>query len=118
MNDMFQPVVENGIPRWAVMWGLAGVLFAVSKMVTLMEVRRARRGIRARWVLVYSFLWVGMDGRGFFGAGKQVEKVRLTPGFAKTLAGGLLLWGVAPLFSGLVAGWIGMTGMVLMLHFG
>ncbi|MGZ8939412.1 MAG: MBOAT family protein, partial [Limisphaerales bacterium] len=118
MNDIFLPVVESDIPRWMVMWGLAGVLFAVSKMVTLMEVRRARPGIRARWVLVYSFLWVGMDGRGFFGAGKPVEKMRMAPGLAKTFFGCLLLWGAAPLFNGLVAGWIGMIGMVLMLHFG
>lgn len=42
----------------------------------------------------------------------------ILPGLIKAALGAILLWGIAPLFHGLLSGWIGMTGLVLILHFG
>jgi alginate O-acetyltransferase complex protein AlgI len=122
MNDILQPVVGSegigNVPRWAVMWGVAAMLFLASKVVTLMEVRRAGREVTMGAALAYLFLWVGMDGREFFGGFRRLERVAAAPGLVKMFLGGILLWGVAPFFGGVVSGWVGMIGMVLMLHFG
>jgi hypothetical protein len=126
MNDILQPVVGllegEAVPRWAVMWGVAGLMFAAAKGLTLWEVRRQRRRLAVGRTTAYLLLWVGMDARGFLRPGKlgalEPCRAEAAPGVAKAVGGALLLWGVAPLFQGVAAGWIGMIGMVALLHFG
>ena len=118
MNDTLQPVVGIEVPRWAVMWGLAGVTFVAAKVVTLVWARREGAAVSVGRKVSFVCLWVGMDGRAFFTEGLGREKIDWVPGLVKLIVGAVLLWGVAPVLEGMVAGWVGMTGMVLMLHFG
>jgi hypothetical protein len=124
MNDSFPPVVgfaiDAGVPRWVVMWGVALAMFAGAKAVTLWEMRRQGRKMRPGRTAAYVLLWVGMDARDFWGGreGNGGWIAAAIPGIAKLGIGALLLWEVAPMFQGVAAGWIGMVGMVLVLHFG
>jgi hypothetical protein len=112
--------VLNELPPWGAMWIVAFSMFAVAKVLTLVEVRRHQRRLPAGRTAAYVLLWVGMDTRGFLGRRSADGPWRdgMVPGFVKCLLGALLLWGVAPTFTGIAAGWIGMIGMVLILHFG
>ena len=105
------------VPRWAVMWGLALFMYGLAKTLTLREVKRAGRTGSIGRTASYVLLWVGMDARGFL-AGEARNAANAGPGVAKLVIGAVLLWGVAPLLDGLLGGWVGMIGMVLMLHFG
>ena len=124
VNDRFQAAIfvlaNVQMPRWLLMWTLAVVLFAVAKFLTLWEARRHGRRIRSGRTASYVLLWVGMDPRAFWARKEPAEPVMTAtaPGVIKLVSGALLLWGVAPIFHGVVAGWIGMVGMVLVLHFG
>jgi len=103
-------------PPWLVMWGLAAALFAACKGFTL-------RGIRAplRRKLAYSVAWPGLDVRGFCtapsppkpGAGEWLFAA------AKTAFGVGVVFGVTPhLDPPLLRGWVGMVGILFVLHFG
>jgi alginate O-acetyltransferase complex protein AlgI len=105
------------VPRWAVMWLLAVAMFAAGKAAML---RGA--GLR-RWRFAgFAFGWVGMDPGPFLG------NVRVDNGvpagtwrwsLLNTAAGSALLWGAARHFTHpLAAGWTGMVGLILVLHFG
>lgn len=100
-----------------VMWGVAAFLFVGAKVLTMLAVRSR---VSPAGAFTYLFFWVGMDAREFFGSRKpgKMERVRIAPGVVKMFLGAMLLWGVAPKFKGLAAGWLGMSGMVLLLHFG
>lgn len=112
MNDF-----RNFLPAWAVMWLLAAVIFGVCKVV----VRRRVRPRPAGWRRVAWWLWPGMDARPW----TRSEVARMPAArewifaLAKTAAGICLLWGMARNATNtLVSGWIGMTGLILMLHCG
>jgi hypothetical protein len=119
MKDIIQAGFGIEVPRWVVMWVVAGVMFGVGKGLTLLERRRRSGFLPVGRTAAYLLLWVGMDVRGFFAKGEAARGwVEAVPGLFKVTLGAVLLWGVAPLFDGLAAGWVGMAGMVLMLHFG
>ena len=119
MKDMLQPGFGIEVPRWVVMWGVAGLMFGIAKGLTLWEARQRRGALPVGRTAAYLLLWVGMDVRGFLQR-REIERgwACAAPGVAKAIIGAVLLWGVAPMFDGMAAGWIGMTGMVLVLHFG
>jgi hypothetical protein len=109
-------------PPWAVMWMLALAIFAGCKWLSWQ-----RSGVvGASWWrhLGYWLAWPGMDASAFLRSKPLPEKD--TPSWSELvwavgncLMGGLLVWGVCPLLMGeLVLGWVGMVGVVLMLHFG
>ena len=118
------PAFGAQLPAWAFMWALAFALFAGCKWLTYaMAIDRGVRTGLGR-SLGYLFAWIGMDANEFLRADKRPAK----PGFAEwfsavanTLLGAALLWIVArrmlPL-NPLAAGWTGMIGIVLILHFG
>ena len=110
-------MADSGTPAWLMMWVLAGVLFAGAKVLTL---RAAPGKVSCGGALSYLFLWVGMNPREFFRSKNAAREgpIPIAPGVVKILVGATLLWGVAPLFTGVAAGWVGMAGMVLLLHFG
>jgi hypothetical protein len=110
-----------GLPAWAVMWLLSGSIFAACKWITW---HRAGVGQAARArQAAYLFGWPGMDAEAFVGASavrppRPAEWIR---GGAMTGIGVALFFGVARLAGHsrpLLAGWIGMIGVALMLHFG
>lgn len=106
-------------PRWVVMWLLAGGLFFAGKAAML-------RGADLRGWRLFAFtcLWPGMDPAPF-----RVPQAAVRPGIPHraTLAGPLinvlfgavLLWLVTRhLPQPLAAGWVGMIGLIFLLHFG
>jgi len=112
------------LPAWIFMWAMAAALFAGGKWLTWWPVRREwnRQGIGN--ALGYLLLWVGMDVRPFLSGGSFAPKPRPSLwGFAvvKTLLGVALIWGAArmlPATTGLLRGWVGMVGVIFLLHFG
>ncbi len=103
------------------MWILAVAIYAGCKALTL---RNAANTDAPRWKrLGYLFAWPGMDIRAFIQSG-NVQRPGLRDWvFAaiKTVIGSLLLFFVVralPESYPYLAGWVGMIGMGLTLHFG
>jgi alginate O-acetyltransferase complex protein AlgI len=97
------------------MWTLASALFAGFKWLTWRRVAGRDRA------LGYLLLWPGMDAVRF--TDPAARPAPAAPGewaaaLVKIALGAGLVWGVARWTGGLAAGWIGMVGLVLMLHSG
>jgi hypothetical protein len=115
--------VRSLLKPWIFMWTLAGAIFFGCKWQSWWEahnIRGATLGRRVGFLLA----WPGLDAAAFLDRKtrpqrpQQKEWVWAT---AKTALGALLLWGVVrqvPVGSDLVAGWVGMAGIILILHFG
>ena len=113
-------VVPRHWPAWAFMWILSAAIFFGCKWLTW-HLRRPRTAPVWRHV-AYLVLWPGLDADAF------LENRRLpTPlgrgewawAAANVGAGALLFWGVArQLGGGTLTAWVGMTGIILVLHFG
>src|SRR5882724_1865216 len=111
-------------PRWVFMWLLAFVILVGCKWLTW----RRTPSPRAQWWQHAGYLlaWPGLNAPSFLSS-QRLPKDDRPPlgewGFAaiKLLAGGVLFWGVARWMSEdqrIFAGWVGMVGLILMLHFG
>lgn len=115
-------------PRWAVMWGLALAVYGGAKWLTWRRMATSRGSVARS--LGYLFAWPGLDAAAFLepqGA-KSCEQVAapshgewLFAG-SKLALGGTIFFGFARLMPvdelPYLTGWIGMVGLVLMLHFG
>jgi hypothetical protein len=112
------------IAAWEFMWALAAAIFFGCKWETWVEARKERAEASVWRSLGYLLLWTGMDARGFMAA----KRVGVWPrardwaaAAAKTMMGAALLALIArrpEAANGLAAGWVGMLGLVLLLHFG
>ncbi len=113
------------LARWMWMWAIAMALFAGLKWISLrLPAAATNAPPPRRRLLAYLFAWPGMDAAAFMNR----EKRATMPGRQDWIAaavnitsGAILLWGIARLLIGtdpLIAGWIGMVGMICMLHFG
>ena len=108
------------LPAWAVMWTVAGLVYAGCKWLTWRAAAPA--GTRRRQA-AYLLAWPGLDAPRFLDSASQSEQPSPAEWLAgaSALAGGILLFfGAARVASAdpYVTGWIGMAGLVLMLHFG
>ncbi len=114
---------EHFAEPWIFMWGLAVVLFITCKWLTLWLAWTRGAVIGLRRALGYLFLWPGMDVKPFTcageAAGRPAGREWLAP-LLKTALGAVLVWGLGPLEieSPVLAGWCGMAGLILLLHFG
>lgn len=102
------------LPRWAVMWLLAGGLFLAGKAAVLRN-----SGLRGWRLAGFAAGWVGMDVNAF----KKSDAVPWRASWGWSLAnlavGVALLWGAARCCTlPLAAGWVGMAGLIFVLHFG
>jgi Membrane bound O-acyl transferase family len=106
---------------WVFMWLLAVTIFGGLKWQTWWAARVVV--IHPPWrSLAYLLAWPGMDAEAFLDA----QQKSVEPEFqewvwasAKTLIGIVLLWVVARQAAmPLLKGWIGLLGLVLLLHFG
>jgi hypothetical protein len=112
------------MPRWVFMWTMAFALFACCKWVTYVSVRE-RIGSKNRWrMLGYLLTWPGMDADAFL---NRAEALAIPSRFEWLMAwlkiglGTSLIWIVARAATPahpLLAGWVGMTGAIFVLHFG
>jgi hypothetical protein len=115
--------VGNRLPAWAFMWALAFVIYAGLKWASWWRARRQTP--HAAWrSAAYLVAWPGMDAELFLHTGPPVPLPGLLAwigAISETLLGAILLWGVArriPEGQPLVRGWLGMAGLILLLHFG
>jgi alginate O-acetyltransferase complex protein AlgI len=133
-------VTLHAVEPWVFMWALSASIFAGFKWLTwwrasqespspshggsrfVLPLRgRAGSGWRS---LAYLLLWPGMDAATFLNPAARPGTPALREWVAaalKTLLGATLFWGVARLAapaSLLAAGWIGLFGLIFLLHFG
>jgi hypothetical protein len=115
--------LRSTLPAWGFMWLLAVTIFAALKWLTWW---RARKNVEhARWrSIAYLVAWPGMDADSFLDSNQLPQ--RPAPhawlwAIFETVLGAVCLWGLARLVlsgNGLLRGWIGMFGLILLLHFG
>jgi hypothetical protein len=114
----------NAMPSWKLMWVMAVAIYAGCKAATWMNARAPRAPVWRQ--TAYLLGWPGMDATRFLGNTSAMKcSTRLSREWqaASTKAGlgAILLFGVARMIPSqheYAAGWIGMLGIVLILHFG
>jgi hypothetical protein len=114
---------RNLFPAWVFMWILSFAIFIGLKWLTWWKAR----GIveHPAWLsTAYLLAWPGMDAEAFLDVEQQVlpppAKTWVWASLETALGAGLL-WVVAgsvPQREVLLRGWIGMVGLILLLHFG
>jgi len=111
-------------PHWALMWTLAGGIYASCKCLTWQQAGAIHASFWKH--AAYVLGWPGMDASGFLAtrSASTCASCRSSEWFAaigKLMSGLTLLFAVArtiPPQYPYVVGWTGMIGMVLILHFG
>ena len=119
---------RNHTAPWIFMWAMALAIFAGCKWLTFWLTYREviRRGLKPRpsRSLAYLLMWPGMDAAGFLDRNRVPARPTINQWIfaaAKMMTGAILLWGVARFalpYHPILAGWIGMTGAIMVLHFG
>ncbi len=111
------------LPPWAFMWVLAFAIYFSLKWLTWWRART--RIAHATWrSAAYLLAWPGMDAEVFLDASRRVPPPLPTTwlwAIIETILGAVLLWVVArsvPQGEPLLGGWLGMLGLILLLHFG
>lgn len=114
---------RNLLPAWEFMWILSVAIFISLKWVTWW-MARSRVAHPAWRSTAYLFAWPGMDAENFLDARQHVSRPAPTTwlwAIMETALGAILLWMVArsvPQGEPLIRGWLGMFGLILLLHFG
>lgn len=111
----------NAPAPWLEMWLICGALFAAAKLAAAGRTPGLTAPNRARFL----GLWIGMDAEAFAsrasGRTFKPQRAEWCWTFAKIALGVTLTWGLArralPVHP-LLAGWVGMAGLIFCLHFG
>jgi predicted DCC family thiol-disulfide oxidoreductase YuxK len=117
-------LARNIFPAWIFMWLLAFSIYFGCKWLTWRRALRQTDCVNRFVSLGYLFAWVGMDARGFLCDKRSIALPKLRDWLlatGKVFLGVILVWFVVRRFletQQLVAGWIGMAGIILCLHFG
>src|ERR1700737_236643 len=112
------------LAAWALMWGLAVAIYGALKWMTWWRGRSIVPQASLRRSLAYLFAWPGMDAPTFLDPGRSATpatRTELLRALAATLLGAFLLFGavrIVPSTLPLVAGWVGLFGLIFVLHFG
>jgi hypothetical protein len=112
----------TGWPPWVVMWALSVAIFACLKWVTWRFTPTPR--VPAWRHVAYLVLWPGLDAKAFLDPKPLSRESRAGIAewlfaCAKIAFGAVLVWEISPLAPIEYArAWIGMTGIVFVLHFG
>jgi hypothetical protein len=114
---------RNLLPAWVFMWVLSFAIYLSLKWLTWWRAR-SRIAHPAWRSVAYLLAWPGMDADAFLDPRQLVSPaapgVWLWAAF-ETILGATLLWVVArsvPVGRPLLRGWVGMVGLILLLHFG
>jgi D-alanyl-lipoteichoic acid acyltransferase DltB (MBOAT superfamily) len=116
--------MHDAMTSWKLMWGAAVAIYAGCKAVTWMNARIPQTPVWRQ--TAYLFGWPGMDAARFL-RNTSGSKCSLQlsnewqAASTKVVLGTVLLFGAArtiPSHHQYLAGWIGMLGIVLILHFG
>jgi Membrane bound O-acyl transferase family len=111
------------MPPWLFMWTLSFAIFLGLKWITWWEARALVRRTAGR-SLAYLAAWPGMDAETFLDSHQRPPAPALREWLwaaLKTGFGAVLLWMIArrvPEQQPLVQGWIGLFGLIFLLHFG
>ncbi len=109
--------IDNLFPDWMAMWLAVAALFFLGKLAMLARAAGLPGWRGWAWLLA----WPGMETR-CWRRGRERKALPALPrsaGLAAMVAGAWLIWGAARLLPHpLLAGWAGMIGVVLLLHFG
>ena len=114
---------RDALPPWVFMWILSFTIFPQPKVADMVE------GTISNCTFVwrsaaYLLAWPGMDAEAFLDANQRVPTPPPTTwlwAIFETALGVILLWVVArsvPQGEPLLRGWVGMLGLILLLHFG
>lgn len=110
------------LPPWGKLWILATAIFAGFKWLTFGRALAVLDRPSAGRMIAYLFLWPGMDAKTFLDPRRVATRTTFGQwilAIIKTVFGAGLVWGVVRLFpSPLAAGWVGMVGLIVLLHFG
>ena len=113
------------LPAWGFMWLMAFALFLGCKWLTLGTALRREGAACPFRALAYLLAWPGMEATRFLSpelaphCSRSAALRNTAMSLIRILLGLFLLFGVARhAVEPLLAGWIGMVGMVLLLHFG
>jgi membrane bound O-acyltransferase family protein len=115
--------IRSLLAPWCFMWTLAAAIFFGCKWQALWE-QRDIPGTTIGRSVGFLFAWPGMDAAGFLDIEKHAQRPEWKEwnwAIAKTALGALLLWDGArhvPATHELLAGWLGMVGIIFVLHFG
>jgi alginate O-acetyltransferase complex protein AlgI len=110
---------------WVQMWLTAFAIYAGFKWLTYREVLARRPGVPTRGRVLYGLCWPGMSFTESVSDPPSREPGRsvarwLAPA-AKAFVGAGLVWFAVPAIATdawLLRGWVGMVGLIMMLHFG
>ena len=115
-------LLKPEMPPWLFMWMLAFAIYAGLKWLS---VASSPTGFSHSWArsFVYLLFWPGMDAKTFLDSSAMVKSPSLAESMwalAKTICGGVLVVAAVSLVDRYptVAGWLGMAGLVVSLHFG
>ena len=110
------------LPAWAWMWTIAVALFIGAKWVTIRGFLISSKRANPGRLLAFGLLWPGMDLRAFCGTSpvRPPAGCEWAGAAAKTFFGAAVLWLGVPMVGAthpISTGWVGMIGIVLLLHF-
>lgn len=112
------------MPRWGFMWAMAVALYAGCKWLTYREIQADGLAVDRLRTFGYLLAWPGMDASAFLRGAGRAAPPRLSEWAIAVLKAGLgaaLIWIAAraalPVHP-LLAGWLGMAGVMFVLHFG
>jgi Membrane bound O-acyl transferase family len=112
----------NRFPPYVVMWSLALILFFACKCASWLTLSSACRAEQGKRSLLFIFGYPGMNPEEFIRpATRRRKSGEWILSILKILIGAILLWTVCRRVypnHPVPAAWIGMIGLVLMLHFG
>jgi len=110
------------LPPWALMWLLAVAIFATAKWLTWRRACRQLERVASWRSLGYLCAWPGMDAVAFLNPTAHAARPALIEWCEPTwkiVTGVVLLSASSKMPSGsLAAGWLGMVGLICILHFG
>jgi predicted DCC family thiol-disulfide oxidoreductase YuxK len=116
-------LLRPSLPPWVFMWTMAGALYGGCKWLSYRDaVDPGAATSRAR-VILYLFAWPGMDAKAFLERpyGEKAAGWEWIAAALKTTVGAALIWigarAALPAYP-VLAGWLGMIGLILTLHFG
>lgn len=116
-------VCRNLLPPWMFMWILSFAIFVSLKWLSWWRARA--RVVHPAWrSFAYLLAWPGMDAGAFLDVGQRAPSPQSTAWLwaaLKTTLGVILLWVVPRSIAQgqpLLRGWLGMLGLILLLHFG
>lgn len=112
------------MPAWSFMWSLALALYIGFKWLTWWRARMRGMDFSPARAASYLCAWPGMDPTPFAQRRARVILPRPCEWYAalgKVLLGATLLWGIARMVPSVhprFVGWVGMIGLIFLLHFG